>query len=297
MPRKKLIFILNPITAPINTGQLRDLLIRELDKDLDFDIIETAKAGDAGRFAEKAAKDEYDIIVAVGGDGTVNEISKPLIGSGTILGILPAGSGNGLARHLHIPLNISEAIRTINKLHVIDIDTASVNGRHFVSIAGIGFDSKIANASKKSGKRGFETYFKLIVTHYLKYKTRSFKLSFDGKKIEREALFISFANSGQFGYNTIIAPQADICDGLLDVVIVKKFPLWEIPDILRLLFTRRIHKSSYTESFRASELKVWREKGKRINIDGESVKMGRMLHFKVHPRSLKVLVPGNRLNS
>jgi YegS/Rv2252/BmrU family lipid kinase len=291
MEKLKICFIYNPFSGTRKPGRFKELIANTLDGDkFDYIFHETKSPKDAIRLASDAVNEKYDIIVAAGGDGTINEVIQGIGHAPVMLGIIPMGSGNGLARHLEIPHEPEKAIRLINKLNTRTIDVATINGYPFASIAGLGFDARVANKYRKVRKRGFFGYFRVIFREYFRYRDREFTLTFDNQKISRKAILLSIANSNQFGYNSIIAPNAQPDDGLLDVVIVKKFPLGELPRIIGLLFTGKIDQSSYIESYKTKELFIVRKRGKRVNIDGEAVKMGREIFVRIQPSAIKVIV-------
>jgi len=287
----RICFIHNPISGSRRHNRLDELIKHHLDVDkFAYDIRETVSPKDAMRLASAAVQEKFDIIVAVGGDGTINEIVHGISSNEMILGIIPTGSGNGLARHLGIPLEPEKAIRLINKMNVRRIDTATINGYPFVSIAGLGFDARVASKYKKLKQRGFMGYFRVVTREFFRYREREYSLTLNGEKINRKALLLSIANSNQFGYNTVIAPSAKADDGLLDVVIVRKFPLGELPRMIGLLFTEKIDHSPYIETWKTSELFIVRKRGRRVNIDGEVIKMGREIFVRIQPASLQVIV-------
>ena len=265
--RKKILFIVNPISGPGKQKRIEKWIDEGLDKSKFMSsIIHTTHAGHATELSKKAIEDGVDIIVAIGGDGTVNEVGQTLIGSSTVLGIIPAGSGNGLARHLKIPFNFTKAIDVINKGNVRKIDTATVNDKVFLSVAGIGYDAFVARKFSKAAKRGFISYFRIVSSEYPSYKSKKYELEIDGKKITRRALVVTFANSSQFGNNTSIDPKARIDDGYIDVCIVRRIPLLLIPFYVPLLFTKTFHKTHYIEIIKAKEVKIQRKKRKKTYI-------------------------------
>jgi YegS/Rv2252/BmrU family lipid kinase len=253
--------------------------------------VQSTRPGEASFLASTAVKDHYGIIAAVGGDGTVNEVARTLSGTETILAIIPGGSGNGLARHLGLPMETESAIRVIASMKTRLIDTAYLNGRKFFSIAGIGFDARVANKYRKVMKRGFFTYLRISLFEFFSYKERDYEIIADGVPLKRKALFITIANSNQFGYNTVIAPKAEVDDGWLDLVVAKKWPLTETPRVVTLVYTNKIDHSPYIEVIRAREIIVTRKKGKRVNLDGEAVKVGKVVKAWIVPADLKVIVP------
>jgi YegS/Rv2252/BmrU family lipid kinase len=291
MSKRKICFIHNPISGTRRIGKLEDLIRDHLDLDkFDYAIRETARPKDAMKLASEAVRDGFEIVVAVGGDGTINEVLQGMGSNPVILGILPVGSGNGLARHLGIPLEPEKAIRTLNHMNLKNIDIATINGYPFISIAGLGFDARVANQYNKLKKRGLIGYTRIIAREYFRYREREFVLSFNDMQIKRKALLLSVANSNQFGYNTIIAPQAQSDDGLLEIVITRKFPFRELPRMVGLLFTGKIDQSPYIETYKTREIFVLRKRGKRVNIDGEAVRMGREIFIRIQPSFLQVII-------
>ncbi|MCF8364464.1 MAG: diacylglycerol kinase family lipid kinase [Bacteroidales bacterium] len=291
MNKIKAIFIVNPFSGLGRQKGIEKYLGKALDhKKFDYSIAYTEEPNHATKLCEEAIEKNIGLVVAVGGDGTVNEVARPLVGKNIPFGIIPSGSGNGLARHLKIPLETRKAIALLNGFKTQKIDTVEVNDRFFVSIAGVGFDAFVAKKFAGQKRRGFFKYAQIALGEYFAYKPKKFTLNVDGKTLKKRALFISIANSDQFGYNTSIAPQAKIDDGMVDICIMKKVPLWKTIFLAPLLFSRNIDRSSYVEIIRAREVDIKQTK-KRINLDGESIKMGKSLHFKVLPKSLIVVVP------
>ena len=238
---KQIIFIINPVSG-IGKHKIVERLAEELLDKSRFipTIVYTNAAGHATEISRNAAADGIDIVVAVGGDGTVNETAAGLVGTATALGIVPAGSGNGLARHLKIPMNVRRAIEVINDGKSLKIDTATINDQLFVNLAGVGFDASVAKKFAVAGKRGFSTYLRITTNSYKNYEPKQYTLIIDGKVIKRRALLISFANSSQFGNNTSIDPTASINDGYIDVCIVGKMPYWKALILAPLLFLNHI---------------------------------------------------------
>jgi YegS/Rv2252/BmrU family lipid kinase len=297
LKKKSILFIINPISGAKRGTNLTASIKKHLDKrkfNLEFKY--TEYAGHAIELSKTAVEKNTDVIVAVGGDGTINEVASQMIGSKSVLGIVPLGSGNGLARHLGIPRLIPSALRLINDFQVTDIDTASINGVPFISIAGVGFDAKIAKLFARVKRRGFFTYANLITNNYIRYKPKKYKLEFDdGTVIVTRALFISFANSNQFGYNTTIAPNAQLRDGQLDICIVQKPNIFTLPIIANLMLLRAIDKSQYVETIRASHFFVSQSRNRVVNIDGEASRIDKKLEITVNPLSLQVIIPDHEI--
>jgi len=292
--KKNILFIINPISGrkPSVKEKIKSLIDNILDKEkYNYKIQNTNRKDHAIEISKNAVKEGFDIIVVVGGDGSINEVAQSIVNTDVILGIIPLGSGNGLAHHLKIPLKPENAIEVINQFKIKKIDTASCNDKVFVSIAGIGFDARVAKKFAKTRKRGFLSYLKIIIKEYPFYKPRDYEINIDGKQIQRNAFIINFANSDQFGYDTTIAPNAKIDDGLIDVCIVKKVPLVELPISAHLLYWKQIDKSRFIEIIKAKNIIIKRKKKSTVNIDGEPVKLAKELEIKINPLSLKVIVP------
>lgn len=289
---KRILFIINPISGIGKQKKVEKLIDRKLDLSVYTpEIRYTENAGHAAVISKEAADAGIDVVVAVGGDGTINETASGLTGSDTALGIVPAGSGNGLARHLKIPMRLKGALDVINRGKTTRIDTATINDQLFVNVAGVGFDAAVAKKFADAGTRGFSTYFRITLNSYRNYKPKQYRLEIDGKVYKRRALLISFANSSQFGNNASIDPAADISDGYIDVCILGKMPAWKIGFLIPLLFMKRFDHTKYLEIIRAKKVVLHRKKGKNIHLDGDPKIMGNELVMKINPLSLKVIIP------
>lgn len=291
MSKRTICFIVNPISGIGRQKVIEKLIDEELDRSLfNYEIAYTKAAKHAIELAKDAANRKVDIVVAVGGDGSVNEVGKGLVNSSTAMAIIPTGSGNGLARHLSIPLNLKKAMQVINAGKLSKIDTIQMNEESFVNVAGVGFDAHIGWEFAKFGKRGFSSYIKVITREFPKYKAQDFELTIDGKTVTKNAYLISFANGSQWGNNAFIAPTADISDGVMDIAILKDFNFMNAVAIGYRLFKRSLDRSSFLEVIKAKEVMV-KQKGKIAHIDGEPIEIGNELRIKVNPLSLNVIIP------
>lgn len=291
MSKKTICFIVNPISGVGGQKVIEKLIDEQLDRSLfDYEIAYTKAAKHAIELSKDASSRKVDIVVAVGGDGSVNEISKGLVNTSSSMAIIPTGSGNGLARHLNIPLNLKKAMEVINSGKQIAIDTIQMNEETFANVAGIGFDAHIGWEFSKFGKRGFSSYVKVITRELPKYKAQDFELIIDGKSTIKNAYLISFANGSQWGNNTYIAPTADITDGIMDIAILKDFRFFNAISIGYRLFTKSLDKSSFLEIIKTKEVIV-KQKGIIAHVDGEPIEVGNEIRVKVNPLSLKVIVP------
>ncbi len=291
--KKTMSVIVNPISGIGRQKKIETLLERNLNLDMyDYEVLYTQRIHHGTELARDAADRGRDVIVAVGGDGSVNDVIAGMNGSDSRLGIIPCGSGNGLARCMKLPLTPAFAIRVLNQYKEDVIDTIVLNDKYIIaSIAGVGFDAFIARLMRAAKTRGLPAYMNLMLREYTSYKCQDYKIYIDGSQqpTERNAWFITFANSNQFGYDAAIAPQAKLNDGLIDVSIVDKVPLEHIPVTGPLLYANHIELSQHVEIFKAREILVTGNNDRWVNIDGEGENVGNELHFVNHKHSLKVL--------
>ncbi|MBE6342264.1 MAG: YegS/Rv2252/BmrU family lipid kinase [Lentimicrobiaceae bacterium] len=294
--KKKIIFIVNPISGHHNKNHFPNLVESSIDKNkYDYTIVFTEYANHATELTMKAIEDGYEYIAAVGGDGTINEVAKCMIGKEQTLVIIPFGSGNGLARHLGLPFKVEKLIKdVINNGKKYKIDTATMNGVPFISLAGIGFDAMIADYFAKDENRGFLTYAKLITEKYPNYRQKEYTLIMDDKTtIECKPFFVTFANSSQFGYNAEISPKASVQDGLLDVCIFKKPNILEVPIVATYFLAKQIDKSNFIDIYKAKKIQVFRKVDEVANVDGEPVEMSKDIIVEIKPLSLNILLQNN----
>jgi YegS/Rv2252/BmrU family lipid kinase len=290
---QRIAFIMNPISGTKNKesvwtdiGEAFGLL-----SDYEVTMYTTACAGDGYKQALYFAKEGFDVVVAIGGDGTINEVARGLMHSNTILGIVPMGSGNGLARHLHIPMNFKKAINVLKTGKIKLIDAGEINGKTFFVTAGVGFDALIGYFFNERGKRGLFNYVGLSTKKFLQYVPRDYRIEIDGKRFDRKAFLITIANASQWGNNAYIAPLAHVGDGWLDVVVIKAAALINAPSVITRLFTKSLHKAWLTESFKGKNIRIIRVKDDYVHFDGESAIMGREINVNILPAVLKVIVP------
>lgn len=289
--KKRMRVIVNPISGIGKQKRIESVLKSNLNHDIfDYEVKYTEYIHHGTELAREGADKGLDIVVAVGGDGSVNDVICGLQNTDTRLGIIPCGSGNGLARCMQIPLIPALATKVLNYYYELDIDTISINDQHIVaSIAGVGFDAFIARLMKMAKTRGFAAYMNLIFREYSSYQCKDYHMVIDGKEIDRNAWFITFANSNQFGYNFAVAPQAKLNDGLIDISIVDKIPLEHIPITGPLVYANHFELSQHVEMFKAHDVWVYGNVDKWVNIDGEGENCGTELHFVNHQKSLKVI--------
>ncbi|MBR1798382.1 MAG: NAD(+)/NADH kinase [Bacteroidales bacterium] len=288
--RQKTIIVVNPISGVGRQRRIEQLLKDNLNQDLfDYQVKYTEHIHHGTDIAREAADKGFDCVVAVGGDGSVNDVAQGLKGTDVRMGIIPCGSGNGLARTLKLPLQPSLAICVLNQQYEQEIDSITVNDKYIiVNAAGVGFDAYIARLMKAAKTRGFAAYTNLILREYASYKCGDYHLIIDGRDVYRSAWFIAVANSSQFGYNLAIAPKAKLDDGLIDISIIDKVPLDHVPITAPLAFMNHLDLSQHVEMFRTKEVVIEGNLDKWVNIDGECENLGDVVHFVNHQKSVKI---------
>lgn len=290
--RKKIVFVVNPISGTRNKDLILNLLSEKMDSTkYVWEVIHTERAGHAIEIAAQAAKDKKDIVVAIGGDGTVNEIGRSLVHTDTALGILPCGSGNGLARHLHIPMEPKGALEIINSGCTNIIDYGKINGTDFFCTCGVGFDAFVSLKFAHAGKRGMLTYLEKTLQESLTYQPETYELETENGTTEYKAFLIACGNASQYGNNAYIAPQATLTDGLLDVTILEPFTVLDVPSLAFQLFNKTIDQNSRIKTFRCKRLCIHRTKPGVVHFDGDPMETDADVQIELIQRGLKVVVP------
>jgi len=286
---KKILFVINPISGSGKQKNIGGVIERYLDKfKFSFELVFTKHPKHAEEIILQQQA-HFDIIIAVGGDGSVNQIGTSLINSPVVFGIIPAGSGNGLARHLNIPLNFKGAIELINAhQQPIKIDVAKMNGHYFLSTAGTGFDAHVAWKFSTATTRGFLTYAKITLQELFKYKIKKYKLEINDQIIEMNALAVTIANSNQYGNNAYVSPQSKLDDGFLRLIVVKAFPVYYVPLIIFHLFNKSLLKSKFVVQHTLKRI-VITSPTEHVQLDGESLTMEQKLNIEIIPHCLHII--------
>lgn len=281
---------MNPLSGTSDKKDIPYLIEELLDKDqFDYSIRETEYAGHAYEIAKESKEQGIDIVVAVGGDGTVNEVGRALVHSNTALGIIPAGSGNGLARHLLIPMKIKGAIQVLNDCEITDLDYGIINEHPFFCTCGVGFDAFISEKFAEAGKRGPITYLENILKEGLKYEPETYEIEAENGTIKKKAFLISCANASQYGNNAYIAPQASMSDGMIDVIIMEPFDALEASQISIEMFNKTLNKNNKIKTFRSKEIKIYRKAPGVIHYDGDPVETGKEIVVTLKEKGIKIL--------
>lgn len=287
-----ILFIINPISGGRGKRRIPDFIDKYLNKEkFSPNFVFSEYVGHASELADEAATKNFDVIVAAGGDGTINEVATKVLKHQKILGILPLGSGNGLARFLNISKNLRYALSIINDFKIDKIDTAEFNKKCFFNLAGMGFDAHLSAVFSKDKKRGLSGYVKLGFKEVFNYKPQIYQLDIDDKTYTRKAFAISIANSSQYGNDVYIAPNASVKDGLLDVCIIKPFPIIKLPLLGYVMLNGKAETSDMIEIIKGKNIKIIREMAGAVHVDGEPLQMGAKIEAVVNPLSLKVIVP------
>ena len=281
---------MNPISGTSDKKDIPYLIEELLDKEqFDYSIRETEYAGHAYEIAKESKEQGIDIVVAVGGDGTVNEVGRALVHSNTALGIIPTGSGNGLARHLLIPMKIKGAIQVLNNCEITDLDYGIINEHPFFCTCGVGFDAFISEKFAEAGKRGPITYLENILKEGLKYEPETYEIEAENGTIKKKAFLISCANASQYGNNAYIAPQASMSDGMIDVIIMEPFDALEASQISIEMFNKTLDKNNKIKTFRSKEIKICRKAPGVIHYDGDPIETGKEIVVTLKEKGIKIL--------
>ena len=290
----KICFIINPISGKktAEVGALTDCLRHTFPN---ATIHLTQRAGHATQLAQQAVSQQFDAVVAAGGDGTINETARALVGTQTALGILPRGSGNGFAREIGMHLSFQKATQQLRQVHPVWCDVGRANGEVFLNVAGVGLEADIAWQFMQYGqtnrKRGKWPYFKLGVKTVFSYQPASLHINADGTTLQAAPLTLVFANGRQYGSNFKIAPKASLTDGLLDMVSVHHAPKWKLALAVPGFFTDTWRPFGITQTAQIKQATIQRAGVFAYHIDGEPRQASGPLNIEIAPHALRVLFP------
>lgn len=285
---KTIRFIINPISGVGKKNTVPPLIEKYLDHTkFKYELIYTEYRKHAFEISKQASEDGIDIVCVVGGDGSVNEAGTALIGSKTIFSILPTGSGNGVARHMGIPLNLKKAIQRINREKVVIMDTVDINNHPAIGVSGFGFDAIVAKRFDEYHKRGLASYAKLVLKEWRGYK--GIDVVYNGE-MHKNLLFCCIANTNQFGNNFVISPTSDVTDGKIEIVIVKLPKTFALMGLLLSSLLKKVGNSEYVMTYKTDKanLIVHDTHG---HIDGDPITCTyNQLTVNCVPKSLKIIV-------
>lgn len=289
---KHILAIINPVSGTGSKDKIPRLIeTMVVHEKNDVSIIMSEYAGHAREITEQAVNDGIDVVVAIGGDGTVNEVGSALCGTDTALAIVPCGSGNGLARHLRISMNTSRALQVLNDGIVGKFDYCTINRKPFFCTCGMGFDATVSDKFSNEGTRGFITYIKKTISEYFKYTAQQYSIDIDGKQMQETAFVIACCNAAQYGNNAYIAPRATMQDGLIDLTVMHPFNVVESPLIGARLFLRQLNHDHHVSIYRGKRVVIDREKEDFIHIDGDPMVMPAHIVIENVSKGIHILVP------
>jgi YegS/Rv2252/BmrU family lipid kinase len=284
-------FIINPVSGTTKKKNIPKLIEDVFgDSNIEVAIRKTEYAGHAKEIAAELSEQGNTEIIAVGGDGTINEVVNGIKDSGATFGIIPSGSGNGLARHLGISMRAKRAMELIKLGHTQQIDLMKINGEYSANVSGVGFDALVAHQFQNSKTRGFISYAQISMNEFFKYQPQTYKINIDGKDMEREAFLISFANSSQFGNNAFIAPKASLTDGLIDVCILKPFPVIATAIVFERVMAKTINNSKFMDIIQGKKI-VIKNTTNIYHLDGDPRESENDLEIEICAGILKLIVP------
>lgn len=288
--KKKIVFVVNPISGTQSKKAILKWIDERMDRSIyDYSIVKTEYAGHATQIAASAAQNKVDVVVAIGGDGTINEIARSLVHTETALGIIPCGSGNGLARHLRIPMEPKAAIDVINQGNRLCIDYGKINNIPFFCTCGVGFDAFVSLKFADSGKRGLLTYLENTLHESLTYQPETYEIENGEGTVKYKAWMIACGNASQYGNNAYIAPHASLTDGLMDVTIMEPFTVLDVPSLSFQLFNKTIDQNSRVKTMRAKKIKIHRTQDGVMHFDGDPLMAGKELEVEIIPSGLYVI--------
>lgn len=288
--KKRIVFVVNPISGTQGKKAILKWIDERLDRSIyDYSIVKTEYAGHASQIAAAAVQDKVDVVVAIGGDGTINEIARSLVHTDTALGIIPCGSGNGLARHLRIPMEPKAAIEILNQGNDICIDYGKINNIPFFCTCGVGFDAFVSLKFADSGKRGLLTYLENTLHESLTYQPETYIIENEEGTVKHKAFLIACGNASQYGNNAYITPHASLTDGLMDITIMEPFTVLDVPSLSFQLFNKTLDQNSRIKTMRAKKIKIHRQHDGVMHFDGDPLMAGKELEVEIIPAGLRVI--------
>jgi YegS/Rv2252/BmrU family lipid kinase len=296
MSSQRLKFIINPNAGFRRDKSFIEALIHRHCKNFDFTIAHTAGSGDATHLAQEAAAAGYHIVVAVGGDGTVNETASGLIGTDTALGIIPRGSGNGLARSLDIPMQPAQAIAVIGAGKMRRIDVGRAAHRYFFAVAGVGFDANVSHKFNSASRRGPLPYFYIAAREFADYRPEPLRLLLEDQRLEITPFLVTIANTAQYGNGAVIAPHAKPDDGVLEICVVQPMNFAEFIMYAPKLFNGTADTIPFITYYHAKTAVIEKSGPVLFHVDGDAQIADGAIAISVIPQALKVIVPASYAN-
>ncbi|MBC7863552.1 MAG: diacylglycerol kinase family lipid kinase [Bacteroidia bacterium] len=286
---RKVLFIINPNAGKKRSSEIVRLIRQSFSENYPYEISVWEDKDNFNPVKEKLFSGGFTVAVAVGGDGTVNQVAKTIVNTEIALGIIPVGSGNGLARTLGVSMKAEEAIKQIESGRAYKIDSGEINGIPFFCTSGLGFDARIGQLFASSKKRGLSSYTKIVLKELFNYKSQKYIFAMNGEIFVRKAFLVTVANAGQYGNDFYIAPEAKVNDGIFHVAILKPFSFFSVFGVFFKIIRKKAHESKYIETFTTRNLKITRVEKASVHFDGEPKMLEEEINFSIFPDSLNIV--------
>lgn len=288
---KRIVIIVNPVSGGVKNKVKIAESVSEFfsDSGSRCELEVTSGRGEATVFAKNAVSESCDLVIAIGGDGTINEVASSLVNTETTLGIIPVGSGNGFARSLKIPSKVDAACRLISENRVYSIDVGKANERYFFLVAGVGFDAAVGKSFDDFNHGGLLSYIYIGFREFWRFKPEKIRISFGNTCREFSPFIAAIANGQQYGNEAVIAPDAKLNDGLFDICIFPPFTAIQFLRAASKIFNGKADQVPGSEFYKSNEVVIERDAPGYVNIDGEPVMEDATVKITILPKSLKVI--------
>jgi diacylglycerol kinase (ATP) len=289
----KIAFVLNPTSGTHrNPQKIAELIQTTYDaSSYTYEICYTEYAGHATEIAKEKSEAGFDVVVAIGGDGTVNEVAAGLLHTKSSLAIVPAGSGNGFARHFKVPLDQKKAIESIPNSVIKRIDTGTINGHHFNGVCGMGYDAYVSQKFSEQKTRGLKTYIKVMFVEFFRFKPETYTIRFDDYEVKQTCYTLTIANAPEYGNGAVISPNSIVDDGMFEICAMKPLNFFNAWIIAWHMLRGTLNRSRFMTYYKANQISIEREKDPVIHIDGTPLKTELRVTIELLRNSLNVLVP------
>nr|MBD3621268.1 diacylglycerol kinase family lipid kinase [Sunxiuqinia sp.] len=289
---QKILFVINPISGDIDKNYLQEKIeVLAAKKQFAFEIQFTKGKNDQRLITEAIRKFAPGKVVAVGGDGTCNLVAKILMNRNILMGIIPLGSANGLAKELQIPQNLDEALKTIIADKSKAIDLVIINQKHVsLHLADIGINAQVVKRFERDHIRGFAGYAKHFIQELFAARPLKFKVTLDGRKIIKKAYMVVIANATKYGTGAIINPKGSISDGKFEIILIRPYSVCHLFQMVIPFFTRKIHELDYIKSYSGQKATIHNYGKKELQIDGEVIGRLKEINVEINPHALEILV-------
>ncbi len=293
MPEAKTLFVINPISGDIDKDQLTTEISEFMESvNSSYEFFFTTGKNDKEKIEDKITTLNPETVVAVGGDGTCNLVGQTLLEKPIKMGIIPAGSANGMAAELDLPANVKDSLSIVSGGKTKALDVLKINKKHIsLHLSDLGFNAKIINTYEEGEMRGLLGYAKSFIDEFGNARPAKFELHCDEKIINKEAFMIVLANASQFGTGAVINPEGKPDDGYFEVVVVRPQSFMNFLEMLVPFYTGKIHTLDFVDTYRCQHVKIKNTEKQNLQIDGENIGQPLQVDVEILPRSLTILVP------